>query len=563
VSLATFVQDYLVELPWMGLVWVVHALVVGLEWCFALDLLHSAVTASLGRTLHATQLAFTRPWLVLAFALAALSAAYNGIVRRRVAATLGQSLLMLAMMACGLWTIANPAGTVGALGRWVDEASAGAFGAVVEGTPAHARRTLADSMGGLFAGVVGAPWCYLEFGDVDWCESSARLDPRLRAAARALLAISQLLHGCEQGKAPEVVCRLLVGDQPRTLAQSATLLRAARTNGELFLALPANQAVRNSINDSGSLLSVLCGGSKQATECRGPTAREAEFRTQSGTYPRLAGLLLIAIGALGAILLLGSIGLHLLGAELIGLLYLLLAPAAVIAPALGDGGRGAFRMWAGRLLGAVASKLVFSFLLGVVLLLTRTLMNLDALGWWTRWLLVSAFWWGTYRQRHRTLGLLLGEGGQRTTFGRRVRDVLEAPRAVLRTARLVADRRTGPTPHVERQPLPEYVPSHAPAALVLVPEPDPREPGGHAPNGPAPDAPGPVGREPGVRDFSPEVPAGSAAAPQAPSPTARTSSTGSTRQPAAVSADDFESEVMRDIHEFNLGNKRYLGIGNP
>ena len=180
-------QDYLVEPVWMGLVWVVHALIVALEWCFALDLLDSSVLGGLERSLRATQSSFTGPWLVLALALAALAAAYNGLVRRRVAETLGQSALMLAMMAGGLWVIADPAGTVGALGRWVDEASAGTLGAVVQGSPAHASRTLAQSMGGLFGAAVGAPWCYLEFGNVSWCEDPARLEPRLRAAGLALL----------------------------------------------------------------------------------------------------------------------------------------------------------------------------------------------------------------------------------------------------------------------------------------------------------------------------------------------------------------------------------------
>ena len=56
-------------------------------------------------------------------------------------------------------------------------------------------------------------------------------------------------------------------------------------------------------------------------------------------------------------LLLGFIALHLLGAAILSLFYLLLAPAAVLAPALGDGGRAAFRAWGTRLLGAVCSKL--------------------------------------------------------------------------------------------------------------------------------------------------------------------------------------------------------------
>ena len=444
----------MVEPAWMGLVWVVHTVVVALEWCFTLDLLDSSAMSAVERALRQTQASFTGPWLVLALAVAALAAAYNGLVRRRVAETLGQAAVMLAMMAGGLWTIADPAGTVGALGRWVDEASAGTLGAVVDGTPAHAPRTLAQSAGGLFAAIVGAPWCYLEFGNVGWCEDPARLEPRLRVSGLVIAGIAQGAH-CASSEALTALCRLLVGESPQALAQSATLLRAARTNGEVFLALPANGPARNSVESSGTLLSVLCGGSEDATDCRGPTAAQAEFRTQSGTGARIAGLVLIGVGEAGVVLLLGFIVMHLLGAEILSLLYLLLAPAAVIAPALGDGGRAAFRTWGTRLVGAVCSKLVFSFLLGVVLLLTRTLVELEAFGWWTRWLLLTVLWWSAYRQRHRTLGLIAGEHRGQSVHQRSltqlVKRQLEGPRAAWRTAQWARGKLSRPAPSVERR----------------------------------------------------------------------------------------------------------------
>jgi hypothetical protein len=101
--------------------------------------------------------------------------------------------------------------------------------------------------------------------------------------------------------------------------------------------------------------------------------------------------------------------------------------------------------------------------LGVVLLLTRSVLGLGALGWWTRWLLASALWWGAFLQRHRLLGLVqgapwparaggLGEGvasgrypvtwarraeGDYAAGGHRWRDALPAVRAM----RWVATRR--------------------------------------------------------------------------------------------------------------------------
>jgi hypothetical protein len=478
-TVATLEQDYLIGPVWMGLVWVTHTLVVALEWCFTLDLLGGSAMVEIERALRGTQASFTRPLLAFALALAAVAAAYDGLVRRRVAETLGQAALMLAMTAGGLWVIANPAGTVGSLGRWADAASLGTLGTLVEGSPAHARRALADSMSGLFGGVVDDPWCYLEFGAVRWCDEPGLLDRRLRAAALRIASAAQPA-GCDGGSAAAADCEVLEGEQPAARAQSARLLRAARTNGELFLALPADEAARNSINDSASLLRALCGGSTDATDCRGPTAPQAEYRTQSGTEPRIGGLLLIVLGSLGMLLLLGYIALHLLGSELLALLYLLLAPAATLAPALGDGGRAAFRTWSGGLVGAVISKLLFSFLLGVVLLLTRTLLELSAFGWWTRWLLVSTTWWGAYLQRRRLLGLVQGElratrghsireGARRTAddvplghAGRRGSVIwraqrrIESPLGVARAVQWARGRLDEPADEVEPRRIPDY-----------------------------------------------------------------------------------------------------------
>jgi hypothetical protein len=417
---------------WMLLVAIVHGVIVMLEWCYTVDVLNSSAMQAVTKELSETQAAFTRPWLVLALAVAAVLALYHGIVRRQVTETLGQAVLMGVMMLGGFWVILNPLGTVGALGAWADQASLGTLGAVVAGTPAAPDRTLAESMESVFSGTIGGPWCYLEFGDVRWCEST-RPDPRLVATAHVVASRERAEIG----------------------SQSAELLSAARTNGELFLALPANGPQRNSINGSGSLFNVLCGGSKEP--CRGPTAGEAEFRTQHGTAARVIGLFLIWIGVLGMVLLLGYLALHLLGAAIASLFLLMLAPAAVIAPALGEGGRSLFRRWAAWLLGAVCSKLIFSFLLGVVLLMQRTLMGLTVFGWWAQWLLVSAMWWGAFCKRRHVLGFVHGEhrsgnaSGSVLRHARRAREKLHNPPGLVPGAKWVRGKLRAPPPSVEQR----------------------------------------------------------------------------------------------------------------
>ena len=404
---AATVQN-LLQLGWTVLVAAVHGVIVMIEWCYTIDLLDSSAMSGVAKGLRETQAAFTQPWLVAVLAVASVLAAYHGLVRRRVAETVGQALMMLAMMVGGLWVIMDPAGTVGSLGQWANQAGLGALGAVAGGTPDRPDRTLANSLGNIFSDAVGRPWCFLEFGNVGWCSDPARLDPRLRAAGLAIAGRERAQIGCRSiVDAPEVSCAHPGSEQARALSLSGEELHEARTNGGLFLALPANQGMRNAINDSRSLFNVLCGGSE--VPCKGSTAAQAEFRTEHGTEWRFMGLVFIWAGALGMLLLLGFIAMHLLGAAIASLLYLLLTPAAVLAPALGDGGRAAFRGWAARLLGAVMSKLDLLVLLGVVLLMERVLtVDLTVLGWFTQWLLMSTMWWGVFSQRHQVLSFARG-----------------------------------------------------------------------------------------------------------------------------------------------------------
>ena len=444
-GLLSAVQQLFVTPVWTTLVWAVHALVVMLEWCFAIDLLDSSsVGLGVARSLRHAQATFTEPWLATVLAIAAVLAAYNGLIRRRVAETLGQSLLVLTMMAGGIWVTIDPAGTVGVLGSWANQAGLGTLAVSASGSPARGAQALADSMGTVFSAAVEVPWCYLEFGDVGWCRNPARLDPRLRTAALSIAAGELVFARCTHGVSVFKRCSAPGSPQTQALEHSARLLRAARSNGDIFLALPANGPQRNSIGERESLLRAICR-SEQATACRGTAAAEAEFRTNRGTWPRVAGLLLIVGGILGMLLLLGFLALRLLGSALLGLLLLMLAPAAVLAPALGDAGRAVFRRWAAQLLGAVVSKLLFSFLLGAVLTVLGILNRLEALGWWTQWLLMSAFWWGAFAHRHQALQLAGATGRRpaerRPALARRASEALQTPRKLVAGARVVRRQR--------------------------------------------------------------------------------------------------------------------------
>ncbi|HXC23722.1 MAG TPA: hypothetical protein VNU28_03980, partial [Solirubrobacteraceae bacterium] len=367
-----------------------------------------------------------------------------------VAETLGQALLTIAMMAGGLWMIADPLGTVGAVGQFANDASLGTLGATAQGTTANAPRTLGDSLRALFAGTIELPWCYLEFGNVRWCSDPAALEPRLRRAALSIVASGQTKLACQTSPAGRP-CQSSGETSALTAEHTSQLVREADTNGALFLAFPANLPERNSVKGSSSLLHVLCQ-SEDDTKCEGSTAAQAEFRSDSGTFPRMIGVVLIAVGVLGMAILFGLLAVHLLASAILSMFMLLLAPFAVLAPALGDAGRAFFTGWLTRMLGAVSSKLIFSFLLGVLLTMQRMLASLEPLGWWTQWLLISAFWWVVFLKRHQALAFVQ-RGGRapaaaptRQTLGRRIEGTRQAKRDIAHPVRWTKNKLLPPLP---------------------------------------------------------------------------------------------------------------------
>jgi hypothetical protein len=439
----TIVQELLLTPVWTALVWLIHVAVVALEWCYSIDLLAPSTLGAVSGALSDMERIFTTPWLGLALALAGITFVWHGVVRRRVTETLGQTALMAVMMSVGLWIIADPAGTVGALAHLADEAALGTVAVTAAGSPAQPVASLDDALGEVFDTAITGPWCYLEFGDVDWCRDPSQLDPRLEATGQRLERLYRAAATCRGGAPGLVQCAPGGSAEQRAFTGAVLALSAARTNGALFLALPANGLARNALAGETvlpSLYQTLCGGS-DATNCTAGTAPQAEFRTGQGTWARAGGLLLIAIGVSGMLAMLGFIALRLLGAALAVLVYLLLAPIAVLAPAFGDSGRDTFRHWLTRLVGAALAKLVYSVLLGVTLLVVRLLTSIDALGWWTEWLLISVFWWLAFEHRHRALAFVIHERDEhvgRAPIAARVRHGTRALGSMGRSGRSVS-----------------------------------------------------------------------------------------------------------------------------
>ena len=113
-------------------------------------------------------------------------------------------------------------------------------------------------------------------------------------------------------------------NRPRSAARARNCCAARRRTANCSWRCP--RTGRRATRSTSPALCSTCCAVGSAEPCLGPTAKEAEFRTGSGTIWRVAGLWLFWFGALGMVLLLGFIALRLLGAAIFSLFFLLLAP---------------------------------------------------------------------------------------------------------------------------------------------------------------------------------------------------------------------------------------------
>jgi hypothetical protein len=399
---------------WMALLYVVKGVLLLLEWAFSLDLTNEAMPqlrTSLAR-LH--DQAFGDWWLLLGISLTGLWGTHRGLVQRRTTETLAGLAATVALMVGGLLIISRPDDTVGWAARATNDAGMAVLAAGTGSSADDPRDALAGSLRQVFDTTVREPWCALEFGSVDFCDDRTG-DPS--RATNAELWLAYPAQGWQRGR----LHKLMKGDDgggglpdPLTAAKDVLGIGGDRKLPDDVEALVHKDSDRASIQEAG------------------------------GTFPRLALLAIILIGLTGAIALYAYLGVRLVLAAGLGLVLLLIAPAMLIAPALGDAGRATFIAWIKRLLGAEVAKFVFAIFLTVVLTASRVFGGLE-LGWFGTWLLQAAFWWGIFIKRHEILEFV--SGGMPRQHGNGIGQVLSNGYHAWmlgRGARQMATRAAGP-----------------------------------------------------------------------------------------------------------------------
>ena len=190
--------------------------------------------------------------------------------------------------------ILDPTGTVGALGRWADQASLGTLAVAAArhaGGAGGARSgdSLADALRRGDRSAVVLPG--VRRRRLVSRPSPARPEPaRGRAEDRRRKRLA--LAACRPvvGRAGAVRCVPAGAHRRSALEHSAELLRDAQSNGAIFLALPANGAGAQLDQRTRARCCGRCAAAAKRRTAAARPRQQAEFRTGGGTWPRLGGL---------------------------------------------------------------------------------------------------------------------------------------------------------------------------------------------------------------------------------------------------------------------------------
>ncbi|HVX33963.1 MAG TPA: MAP7 domain-containing protein, partial [Solirubrobacterales bacterium] len=352
----------------------------------------------------------TSPWLTTLFVVLGAWGLYNGIVRRRTGETLGAMAMALAMMLGALWIIHSPRDTVGRLAGAIDSTSLIAVSAPSSGSVGAPIRSYNDAMAAVWNQMTAVPFCAMDFSSVGWCMNAEPSEAAIEAARSGLGegdAFTQQLLASLPSAAPAAATATLSHDLSGLFGRAPTIR-------DLYLRFGPESGPRDKLWDYyngepdehvGLPLDIgpqidIGGGSE------GHAPDKVSMQGRGGVLTRMVMVFVFAVGLTGGLLLLLWLAMKLVIATAAAFVLVLAAPLAMFFPVFGQTGRAIFTRWATSLLGSAVAKLIYSGLLGIVLLGSTILGT--AIGGSSPTLglvAVMAFWWAVFLSRDRYLAV--------------------------------------------------------------------------------------------------------------------------------------------------------------
>jgi hypothetical protein len=406
---------FLASILWLGTSFLANLLITLFSFAFGLDLVNGSqatggagALAPVSRAIHSIYSGVLgEPWLVLAVAIAGIWAMWKALVLRRYSETAGALGLSLIYVVLALFFVAQPAATIGSVSKWTNEMSGAFLSISSHGDATSARQAKEDTANELFDLLVFKPWVVLNFGGLEHCVRAGTGDedsdpvsvavrPLSSNPARDAALARRLQAGTEITADGKVCVNNANKYAPRFLRYSNGADEHDERDRE-YEAL--NDGDASDLPDAGRSGYRLGVADKPATDAM----------EEGGQYQRLLLAMVLFVGELGAFLLLGSLSIGVILAQVLLLLLLAFSPVALIAAVIPGRGHDFFKGWLEKLAGYLLRKAAYSLILAVLLAVSGALSSAtDQLGWLMSFGLQSLFFWAVFLQRKTLADSLIG-----------------------------------------------------------------------------------------------------------------------------------------------------------
>ncbi|MHB8241050.1 MAG: hypothetical protein ACYDHN_03575 [Solirubrobacteraceae bacterium] len=465
---------FLAQVIWLVTAFLANTVITLFSFAFSLDLLNgngspgSGALAPVSTAIHNLYTStFGAPWLVVAILAAGLWAMWKALVQRRYTETAGSLAVSLLYCVLAIGIVTQPQRTIAPASKLSNELSTALLSLTSTGSVSGTQQAKSAASNQLFELLVLNPWTVLEFGGIEHCVNSSGDSVPVRPLSADPASDARLASQLETGTEVRGEGKTCINDRnkyaPHFLAYPYQSSRRNAEHTALEHAdtgdLPASDAARR----DGSYR--LTAADKPAVEAMG----------KGGQYQRLLLSVVILAGETGAFLLLGALSLGVILAQIMLLVLLGFAPAALLIAVFPGRGHDFFRGWIGKLAGFLSRKVIYSLILAVILAVSNALDDATSnLGWLMAFALQAAFLWAIFLQRNRIAADLLnataGPGAARDGASR-----LQSFYYATRLARMAGlHRHTPPVANTWGRPTSEGAPPPpAPTAAPPPPRPTP------------------------------------------------------------------------------------------
>ena len=401
---------FLADVIWQLTAFLANALITLFTFAFSLDLVNGsqatggagalAPVSSAVRSIYAST--FGAPWLVVGIVLAGLWAMWKALVQRRYVETAGALGLSVIFVVIALAFVTQPEQTICRASRWSNDMSAAFLSLSSNGSVGNEQQAKQQASDQLFHLLVYQPWVVLNFGGLEHCvktpvngssPQSVAVRPLSADPARDAALSSQLSSGTQV----QADGKLCINNENKYAGHFLLYAPESDQRNAEYDALSNADASKLPSSDPGRGSYQLSAADKPAADAMG----------KGGQYERLLLAIVIFAGELGAFLLLGSLSVAVILAQVLVLLLLAFAPVALVIGVYPGRGHDFFRGWLSRLATFLLRKAIYSLILAVLLAVAAAVGDATSnLGWLLAFGLQGAFFWAVFLYRHQLTGQL-------------------------------------------------------------------------------------------------------------------------------------------------------------